>query len=424
MRFLPAALLLALPLYAAPHPGIVLVTVDTLRPDHLSRYGYARATSPAIDRLLGSSMEFTNARTVEPLTSPALGSMLVSLPPHVHGATRNGIPMSPVPESLPRELHRHGYRTGAFVSNWVLAADASGFASHFDRYEERFDRKRWFGVALDEGSAGNVAEAALRWIDEDPARPFFAWLHFSEPHAPYRMHPRFADRLGIPRLLPRERDRYDTEIAAVDDAVDALLVALARRGLLDGQIIVAFAADHGEAFGEHGEWGHGRHLWDTTLRIPMAVWWPGKLQPRVVEAPATILDLAPTLLGLLELPVPSAFKGFDWSREEEPAPLRQLVFEAHKSAVLLGDRSAARAGGLLELAVLDRGIKTVTRLMDGEVFSHDLNADPGELRPLESPHAFPSVLLDRVRQRLGAAKPPPPLNDEIARRLRSLGYLR
>ena len=424
MRFLHAAFLLALPLCAAPHPGIVLITVDTLRPDHLSRYGYARATSPAIDRLLASSIEFTDARTVEPLTSPALGSMLVSLPPHVHGATRNGIPMSPVAESLPLELRRHGYRTGAFVSNWVLAEKACGFATHFDRYEERFDRKRWFGFALDEGSAGNVADAALRWIDEDPARPFFAWLHFSEPHAPYRLHARFADRLGIPRLLPKARDRYDTEIAAVDDAVDDLLSELARRGLLDGRIIVAFASDHGEAFGEHGEKGHGRHLWDTTLRIPMAVWWPGELQPRTVEAPATILDLAPTLLGLLGFPVPAAFQGFDWSGESEPAPLRRLFFEAHKSAVLLGDRSAARAGGLLELAVLDRGIKTVTRLTDGGVFSHDLDADPDELRPLERAHALPPVLLELVRQRLGTAKTPPPLGDELARRLRSLGYLR
>lgn len=153
----------------------------------------------------------------------------------------------------------------------------------------------------------------------------------------------------------------------------------------------------------------------------MAIWWPAKLQPRTVDAPATILDLAPTLLGLLELPVPQAFQGFDWSGEEEPA--RRLVFEAHKSAVLVGNRSEARAGGLLELAVLDRGIKTVTRISDGGVFSHDLDADPGELRPLERP-AFPSALLDLVRQRLSAANPPPPLDDELVRRLRSLGYLR
>jgi len=423
MRLLLAAFLLALPLQADPHPSIVLITVDTLRPDHLSRYGYARPTSPAIDRVLASSLEFTDARTVEPLTSPALGSMLASLPPHLHGATRNGIPMSPVAASLPRELGRHGYRTAAFVSNWVLAEKACGFATHFDRYEERFDRKRWYGF-VDEGSAANVAEAALSWIDEERGRPFFAWLHFSEPHAPYRYHARFADGLGVPPLLPSRKDRYDTEIAAVDDAVNALLVQLARRGLLDGRVIVALTSDHGEAFGEHGENGHGRHLWDTTLRIPMAIWWPAALQPRIVEAPATILDLAPTLLGLLELPVPPAFQGFDWSGGEAGPPPRRLVFEAHRSAVLLGNRSEARAGGLLELAVLDRGIKTVTRTSDGSTFSHDLAADPYELRPLERAPAFPSVLLELVRKRLVAAKPSPPLDDELARRLRSLGYLR
>lgn len=421
------AILLAVPLAATPYPDIVLITIDTLRPDHLSRYAYARRTSPAIDHLLRSSVEFTEARTVEPLTSPALGSMLVSLPPHLHGATRNGIPIRDVPESLPRELRRHGYRTGAFVSNWVLADASCGFGAHFDRYEERFDRKRWFGIALDEGSAGHVAAAALRWMDEDRTRPSFAWLHFSEPHAPYRMHPRFAARLGISSLSAGAIDRYDSEVAAVDAAIDDLLSDLVRRGLSDGKILVAFTSDHGEAFGEHGETGHGRHLWDTTLRIPMAVWWPSRLQPRVVETPASILDLAPTILGLLDLAVPPSFHGFDWSDHIAGTtlpPRRRLTFEAHRGAVVFGDRSAARAAGLLELAVLEGSTKSIVRLTDGSAVRFDTATDPQELHPLDGATAVSPELLERVLQHLRGSATPPPLDPELARRLRSLGYLR
>lgn len=424
-----ALLLLASSAFGGERPNILVISIDALRPDHLSRYGYERATSPAIDRILAGGIEFTEARTPEPLTSPALCSMLLSVPPHIHGATRNGLPMRGPAPSLPLELRKAGYRSAAFVGSWVLADEATGLAAHFDRYEEVFDRKRWLGMVLDEGSAAGVSTAALRWIDRGSERPFFAWLHLTEPHAPYDMRWRFASRLGLEgTFLPSPVDRYDSEIAEADRAVEALVAQLARRGHAE-QTILVITSDHGEAFGEHGERGHGRHLWETTLRIPLAISWPGRIAPRRIDSPALLTDLAPTLLGLLDLDVPSAFRGLDWSgviAGEAPPSGRTLVFEAHRGAVVLpGDRDRSREAGLLEVATLRAGRKEILRVGDGIALGFDLARDPAEQRPLrlDGRSAVRSVSLE-VRRALEAPRPETPaLGAQLQRRLRSLGYL-
>ncbi|HEY4588491.1 MAG TPA: sulfatase-like hydrolase/transferase, partial [Thermoanaerobaculia bacterium] len=159
-----ARLLLLLSLLAAPalprqaehaaaaqrFPNVVILTIDTLRADHVSAYGYHRPTTPNIDRLLAGGVRFTEARTVEPLTSPALASMLTSLYPHEHGATRNGLRLRPGLPSVARALGRRGYQTAAFVGNWTLKDRISGLAEHFERYDEVFTRKRWLGLFKDE----------------------------------------------------------------------------------------------------------------------------------------------------------------------------------------------------------------------------------------------------------------------------------
>ena len=197
-----ALLLAALPAAAGARqfPDIVLVTVDTLRSDRLSSYGYERPTSPHIDQLLVRGLRFTEARTVEPLTAPAMASMVTSLHPHEHGTTRNGLRMRTKLPSLPGVLKRRGYTSGAFVSNWTLRDEISGLAEHFHEYHEVFTRKRWWFFA-DEANADDVTAAALEWIeervDESRRRPFLAWVHYVEPHEPYRFHKEFADSLGI-----------------------------------------------------------------------------------------------------------------------------------------------------------------------------------------------------------------------------------
>ena len=182
-------------------PDIVLVTVDTLRYDRLSSSGYSRPTSPAIDALMAGGAHFTDVRVVEPLTTPSLCSMLTSSYPHEHGASRNGIPMRGGLDSLPKVLGARGYRTAAFVGNWTLRDRLSGLGEHFGHFGEIFTRKRWFGLFNGEATAEDLTSEALSWVDDhmdqDQRWPFFLWVHYVEPHAPYRFHREHAEALGI-----------------------------------------------------------------------------------------------------------------------------------------------------------------------------------------------------------------------------------
>ncbi len=424
---------------AAPRrfPNVVMISVDTLRTDHLSGYGYDRRTSPHLDTLLARGAKFTAARTVEPLTGPALASVLTSLPPHEHGSTRNGLPVRAGLASLTKILGRRGYRTAAFVGNWTLRGQLSGLHEHFSTYEVVTSRKRWYGMIKNEATADDLNAAALAWLDghrqNEPMRPVFLWVHYVEPHAPYRYWPQYAERLGVAdREDPGKGDRYDTEVAFVDEAIGALLNAVAVR-LPAADTLTIFTADHGESLGEHDYWGHGRHLFDDGLRIPMAIAWPGRIASRTLAMPATNLDLAPTVLGLVSLPSPPGFRGFDWTgaltNGERPAE-RGSCFQAHKGAVQsIQDAGRARRGGLLEVAYVAAGRKEIVRVPGGMRWLYDLEGDPGELRsavPLRSP-VSPELrdCVAEVERGLTAADalPAAPVDAESIETLRALGYI-
>ncbi len=328
MTFFLSALL-PLPAHPAQRfPNVVILTIDTLRADHLSSYGYARPTTPNIDRLLASGVRFSDARTVEPLTNPALASMFTSLYPHEHGATRNGLRMRPGLPSVARALGRRGYESAAFVSNWPLKNRISGLGEHFGRYEEVFTRKRWLGLFKDEANAEDLTDAALAWLarPRQASRPFLLWVHYVEPHAPYRLHEEMVRPLGIARHgVPSRVDRYDTEIAFADAQLGRLLAAFERDPELKANTLFVFAGDHGESLGEHGYWGHGRNLYEPTLKIPLGMAWAGRIHPgTTIDAPAQILDVAPTILGLAGLPSPPASRATtgrpsSWARRRRAA---------------------------------------------------------------------------------------------------------
>lgn len=424
-------------------PNVLVVTIDTLRSDRLSAYGYPRPTSPQIDRLLASGVLFTNARTPEPLTGPALASMLTALYPHEHAASRNGLRIRERLPSLPKMLRRHGYATAAFVGNWTLRDKLTRLGEHFEVYQEVFSRRRWLGLFTREATGQDLTQEALAWLEEhvetEPEKPFFAWVHYVEPHAPYRFQKPFAPRLGIPMDTPPSRsDRYDTEVAFVDDEVGKLLAGC-ERITAGADTLVVFASDHGESLGEHDYWGHGRNVFDPNLVIPMGLAWPGHVEPgRQITAPASLLDLPLTVLGLLGLELPDAvaeiFHGYDWSgviRGEGPPPRdRTLYFQAHKGAVLgPGHGQRARESGLLEVAILQAGSKEVMRVKSGVHRLFDLEADPGELDnqvPRGSePSAELAAWLARVEAGLQAARNLP-INDldaESIERLKALGYV-
>jgi arylsulfatase A-like enzyme len=418
-------------------PNVVILTIDTLRADRLSSYGYGRPTTPNIDKLLASGVRFTQARTVEPLTNPSLCSMFTSLYPHEHGATRNGLALRPGLPSMARSLQRRGYRSAAFVGNWTLKDRISGLGQHFDRYDEVFTRKRWLGLFKGEATAEDLTDSALDWLADarQGHRPFLLWVHYVEPHAPYRLQEDFVRPLGLtPRADLSRPDRYDTEVAFVDHQVGQLLAAFDKDPELKANTLFVFTADHGESLGEHGYWGHGRNLFEPTLRIPLGMAWAGRIKPgTTVEAPAVNLDVAPTVLGLVGLPVPAGFRGFDWTPvlQGTAAPPRDRVvlFQAHKGAVLSSQEAAtARRNGLLEVAVLIDGRKEILRLDGNRRSLFDLLRDPRETRGLPGSAQLSQQLnawMADVQKgliasdRLGA---PAQVDPENAAQLRALGY--
>ncbi len=420
-------------------PNILVISVDTLRADRMGSYGYSRQTSPHIDGLLAKGVRFAEARTVEPLTAPALASMLTSLTPHEHGSTRNGLRVRPELPSLPKVLRRHGYQTGAFVGSWTLREKLWAMSGHFDHFEEVLTKARWLGMVKREATAEDLNETALEWlsgqVEGGSSRPVFLWVHYVEPHAPYVLQRDFMNQIGNAPSDNNYSDsnRYDSEIAYVDFQISKLLEAVEAL-VPNGNTMVLFVSDHGESLGEHGYWGHGRHLYEPTLHIPMGITWPGHVEPRVVAAPALIIDLAPTVVGLLGIEVPDFFQGMDWSKvftgaAEEPTD-RVTLYQAHRGAVgAKEDQTKVREKGLLEVAQLENGKKEILRVTNGRRRVFDLASDPGELESLvlEQPEISEGLQswLERVKAGLVLADelPPPSISDEDMDALRALGYL-
>ncbi len=427
------------PLAAAERaPNVLLISVDTLRADRLASYGYSRITSPFIDQLMDEGVRFSDARTVEPLTAPALTSMLTGLHPHEHGATRNGVAMRKDLPSLPKLLKRRGYRTAAFVANWTLRDKISGLGEHFEDYFPVLERKRWL-VFASESNADDVNQAGKRWLRayqaEDSARPYFLWLHYVEPHGPYQYWPQFAARMGIEGDDARSKgNRYDTEIAFADDRIGAMVNWIRALGQ-DRELLIVFVADHGESLGEHGYTGHGRHVYDATLRVPMAITWDGKIKPGVIADPSLNIDLPATLLSLLKVDGAELFGGWNWAPEllGQAAPSasdRVTYFQSHRGAVKNDEnRERVRQNGLLELARIEGGRKEIVRLPSDVHRLYDLTDDPQEEINLVAPKSSPGDDLARwVRQvqqglALSDELPPPSLEAEDLEQLRALGYL-
>ncbi len=405
----------------------------------MSGYGYTRNTSPNLDRLLGSGAIYTQARTVEPLTAPALASMLTSLPPHEHGSTRNGLRVRGDLPSLPRILRSQGFRASAFVGSWTLRDKLWGMASHFDHFEDVLTRARWYGLVKREANAEDINERAMAWLEEHretyPSRPFFAWVHYVEPHAPYKMQREFLDQLGPSPDgdLYSSQSRYDSEIAYVDyHAMD--LVEQMRAVFPADNTLIVVVADHGESLGEHRYWGHGRNLYEPSLHIPMGVVWPGIIEPMSIEAPALISDLAATVLGLLSVEVPEYFQGFDWTGvltdREDADDSRVTTYQAHKGSVSPKEEQVKlRQRGLLQVGRIEAGRKEIVRVTNDRRWVFDLGKDPKEEIDLAGSQSGPSESIEGWLETVEAGLlvsdelPPPSLSDEDIEALRALGYL-
>ena len=270
----------------SPRPTIVLVSVDTLRADHLPAYGYRRLETPTIDALARDSIRFDNAYSHVPLTLPSHAVLLTGLLPFENGVRDNaGFRLAPSHVTLAARLRAVGYATGAAVSSFVLRADR-GLNAGFDYYDDQMP-----DVPTRERSGVESADALARWAATVRDRPLFLFLHIYEPHAPYMppepFRSRYPDRL------------YDGEIAAADAGVGRLLDFLKRAGLYERAWIL-FLSDHGEGLGDHGEEEHGVFLYREALRVPLLLKRPGSADAgRVVSTPVGLADVVPTILSLL-----------------------------------------------------------------------------------------------------------------------------
>ncbi len=417
-------------------PSVIVICVDTLRADHLTAYGCRRPLTPRMDRLMDRGVVMETARTPVPLTTPAVASVLTSLHPHRHGSTRNGVPVFPGLATLPALLAAEGYQTAAVISNWTLRDQLSNLGTGFHSYIEAFDRKRWRWLFKSEGSATLVNSRTMQWVDgpRDPRQPFFLWVHYVEPHAPYRFHGAFADQVGVVTGGPADAaQRYATEVAFVDARLGELLDGLEERGLMENSLVVLMA-DHGESLGEHSVWGHGKVCYEEGLRVPLAFVRPGVIPAgRRVRSQVTLLDVAPTILGLLGLEPPPAMEGRDLSevctgrRElgEEPC-----YFQAQRGAVLRRRNvEKGRVRGPLEISRIHGPVKTTVRFHSaGELFRYDLNADPRETHNLARPgEPLPGELAeweqDVFSTLAGHQREDPVLAEEDVEQLKALGYL-
>jgi arylsulfatase A-like enzyme/Tfp pilus assembly protein PilF len=283
----------------ASPPDILLITLDTTRADHIGAYGYRGARTPRLDQLAGEGVLFERALAAAPITLPAHVSLFTGLNPYAHGVRNNGNFALKDEPTLATMLHERGYRTAAFVSAFVLDR-RFGLASGFDHYDDRMDAERSSGGGgappleknAPERPANRTARAAVEWLNANgrDERPLFVWIHLYDPHDPYDppspLREAFADR------------PYDGEIAFADQAIGSVLDSfkgLGRRA----PPIVAVAGDHGESLGEHDEATHSMFVYESTMRVPMIIAWPGRLPAgRRVPAIARAIDLAPTLVDL------------------------------------------------------------------------------------------------------------------------------
>jgi arylsulfatase A-like enzyme len=331
-------------------PNVLLITIDTLRPDHLSCYGYARETSPHLDRLARESILFTRAQTPRAKTTPAMASVFSGLYPHGHGVRELLQPIAPEIPLLAERLRAAGYRTGAVVGNFVLKREHSGLDRGFDLWIDSLPDRA--GVPPDDApqrraasltDAGLVALglAAAGGEDFEPSTaftadraPWFLWLHYMDPHGAYDppAEHRVFDHPGAGPMLEGEsqsrrrlyaynlppdarlpdgrmdagltRDRYDGEIRYADAEIGRLLEALRAGGRLENTVVIV-TSDHGESLGEHDYWfEHGLYAYEATCRVPLIVRLPGGRpgrRPGRREGDMSLVDLTPTLLDYLGL---------------------------------------------------------------------------------------------------------------------------
>ena len=345
----------------------LVVTVDTIRADRVGAYGFQDVETPVMDSLADEGILFEAAYGPTPLTLPSHTSLMTGTYPVHHGVRDNGGFVVPEDlETLAELFQSNGYRTGGFVSAYVLDA-RWGLDQGFDAYYDEFDVTGQRVVAMGgvQRPADEVIDEAIAWLD-DGEGPFFLWVHLYDPHAPYEPPEPY-------RSLYAGRP-YLGEIAFTDSQIGRLLEHVEERGERD-RTFVALAGDHGESLGEHGEVQHGLFVYEGAIRVPLIFWTPFDAYRGVRRAePVSLVDVAPTLLEMTGIPVPRRAHGaslvsrFDPRTEVEAPPVYSESWYGRLHY------------GWSDLRALIDGTTKLIESSEPELY--DLQDDPGEERDL------------------------------------------
>lgn len=397
---------------AAPDaPNVLLISLDTLRSDHLSFYGYGRNTAPFMDQIAADGAVFEQALSQSPETTGSHASLFTGRYPSEHGMDRQNTQLSPDEQTLAEQLQLAGYRTFAGASS-VKFVPETGWPQGFEDWELFAT-----GGKLRRSEDLN-ARFEAQVADPDPA-PWFGFLHYFDVHASYNAPAEYrkdwlpgevpaelrktVDFIQEHKLLPHKVDAeqrtqlkglYDGQIRLVDQHMERVWAALATPA--NGRpTLVMLTSDHGEAFFEHGYLGHGVRLHEEILRVPWVVWWPGKVAPGLrLRQPAQTVDVYPTVLGLLGLPIPAGRSGVNFGPE------------------LLGQSAVDHSGR----ALVNQGVQywSIRRQRDGQMFKlvvelksqstrlERLGDDPLGLRDVQAQH--PALVAELLAELQGYAE--------------------
>jgi arylsulfatase A-like enzyme/thioredoxin-like negative regulator of GroEL len=395
--------------------SVLLITLDTLRADHVSCYGSSPVETPHLDALALRGARVTRAWTPIPLTTPAHASILSGLYPPAHGLRNNGRFRLPDDvTTLAEVLKAGGSRTAAFVAAFPTIG-VFGLGQGFDLYDDDLGSDA-AGQRRSQRPADEVVEHAAAWLAANGARPFFLWVHLYDPHFPYE------PPAGYARRFPS--DPYSGEVAFTDAEVGRLLDALERTAASARTVVVALA-DHGEGLETHGEDRHGLLLYEESLRIPFLIAAPGRIEPGgEIRGVASAVDVLPTVLGLLGKPIPAGVQGRDLLSASDAETARRRVY-----AETLYPREEFGWSALY--AIRDGDLKYVEGPAP-ELF--DLAADPkeeanlAESRKQDARRLAAALAEDAARlvktERLAAAAGFSDRSDsDVVERLASLGYV-
>lgn len=410
MKFLAVVLLLSVCLPAFAFDNVLVVTIDTLRADYVGAYGSNKVKTPHLDSLAAGGVLFKNTVSAIPFTLPSHVSIFTGLIPPTHGVEDNGgFYLDRKIPTMSKVFKERGLHTAAFVGGFPLDS-RFGLDQGFDLYDDGYPtRSNVSEIAMPERKASEVSDAALNWLETQKGNHWFCWVHFYDPHFPYRPPDEFK------RMYPN--DLYAGEIAYADQQLGRLLEFL-KKNNLDKKTLILLVSDHGESLGEHREKTHGIFAYENTLRVPLIL---APFHHKVISSRVRLIDVAPTVLAIQKLSFPGRVQGVSLAKYLDPKekadpPVQDSYFEA--LSMYFNVQWAPLRG------FYSRNYKYIS-LPIRELY--DLDKDPGETRNLcedkQLCNLWASRFASYFRPYNRPQAAPAPVDAETAERLRALGYV-